>query len=139
MRAGDDFNKEHAIETYKSLIQVALQGLKLLALVNGGAAVALLAYLGNVAGKGAATPDMRVPMISYLIGLTLCGLAFMTSYATQFILHNENIADMPRGSHKRLVLLTALLALLSLAAFFVGSLFAASVFRMSQPPSVGGV
>jgi hypothetical protein len=51
---------EHAIETFKSLILVSLQGLKLLALFNGGAAVALLAYLGNVAGKGLPVPSMRL-------------------------------------------------------------------------------
>jgi len=38
-----DISKEHAVETFKSLILVSLQGLKLLALFSGGAAVALLA------------------------------------------------------------------------------------------------
>jgi hypothetical protein len=36
-----DIRKEHALETYKSLIQVSVEGMKLLALLNGGAAVAL--------------------------------------------------------------------------------------------------
>jgi hypothetical protein len=76
---GPDIQKEHALETYKSLIQISVEGMKLLALLNGGAAVALLAYLGNVAGKGSQTPDMRYPMGFFLAGLVLCGLAFLCS------------------------------------------------------------
>src|SRR5216683_3323674 len=64
-----DISKEHAVETFKSLILVSLQGLKLLALFNGGAAVALLAYLGNVAGRGMPVPNMRLPMACYVAGL----------------------------------------------------------------------
>lgn len=56
-----NFQDEHSIETYKSLVQISIAGLKLLALFNGGAAVALLAYLGNIAGKGVAAPDVRFP------------------------------------------------------------------------------
>ena len=80
----EDFEKEHRIETFKSLIQISLAGLKLLALFNGGGAVALLAYLGNVAGKGFQPPDMRLPLGCYVAGLLFCGLAFAMSYLTQF-------------------------------------------------------
>jgi hypothetical protein len=68
------FAEARALEAFKSPVHIAVPGLKLLALLNGGAAVALLAYLGNVAGKGMPTPDVRVPMWCYLIGLVLCGL-----------------------------------------------------------------
>src|SRR5574341_572110 len=88
-----DIQKEHAIETFKSLIQISVEGLKLLALLNGGAAVALLAYLGNVAGKGLSPADMRLPMACYLVGLLLCGLAFAASYLTQLRLYNESMGQ----------------------------------------------
>jgi hypothetical protein len=39
-----DISKEHAVETFKSLVQISLEGLKLLALFNGGAAVAIAGY-----------------------------------------------------------------------------------------------
>ena len=42
------------LETYKSLISLSTEGFKFCALANGGAAVAILAYLGNVAGKNGA-------------------------------------------------------------------------------------
>src|SRR5712664_2429673 len=94
-----DISKEHAVETFKSLILVSLQGLKLLAIFNGGAAVALLAYLGNVAGKGLPVPNMRFPMACYVVGLIACGLAFLSGYLTQFWLYNESTDQAPRGGH----------------------------------------
>lgn len=39
-----DISNQHWIETYKSLITLAVEGFKFAALANGGAAVALLAY-----------------------------------------------------------------------------------------------
>jgi hypothetical protein len=39
----------HMTETFKGLITLSVELAKMLALVNGGAAVALLAYLGNFA------------------------------------------------------------------------------------------
>jgi hypothetical protein len=39
------------LETYKSLISLSTEGFKFCALANGGAAVAILAYLGNVAAR----------------------------------------------------------------------------------------
>lgn len=125
-----DIQKEHAVETFKSLIQISVEALKLLALLNGGAAVALLAYLGNVAGKGISVPDMRFPMGCYLFGLFCCGLAFAASYLTQLRLYNESMGLPVSGivSHHTFWLWLAMtLALLSLGAFAVGSYFA--VFR----------
>ncbi len=94
-----DISKEHAVETFKSLILVSLQGLKLLALFNGAAAVALLAYLGNVAGKGMPVPNMRLPMVCYVVGLIACGLAFFFGYLTQFRLYNESMGWSPQRQH----------------------------------------
>lgn len=81
--------KEQWLETYKSLITLSIEGFKFSALANGGSAVALLAYLGNVAGKNVQTPDMRCPMLAFLIGLTTCGLSMLFAYLTQLKLLDE--------------------------------------------------
>jgi hypothetical protein len=86
---------EHAVETFKSLIQISLEGLKLLALFNGGAAVAVLAYMQTVAGKGLPVPDLRDSMTCYLFGLVTCGLAFLAGYVTQFFLYNSRALQGP--------------------------------------------
>jgi hypothetical protein len=120
-----DISKEHAVETFKSIVQISLEGLKLLALFNGGAAVALLAYLGNVAGKGLPVPNMRLPMVCYVVGLVACGLAFLSGYLTQFWLYNESTDQAPRGRHVKYQASGILFALLGLAAFAAGSCVAA--------------
>ena len=79
----------HYTETYKSLITLSVEGFKFCALANGGAAVALRAYLSNIAGKGATAPDIRVSMAWFLAGLALCGLAMFLAYLTQLYLFRE--------------------------------------------------
>jgi hypothetical protein len=52
----------HLSETYKGLLTLAVECLKMLALVNGGAAVAVLTYLGNLTqrpGSVAYSPDIK--------------------------------------------------------------------------------
>lgn len=126
-----DLQAQHAIETYKSLVQISVAGLKLLALLNGGAAVALLAYLGNIAGKGVPAPDVRLSMACYLLGLVLCGLAFVASYLTQLRLYNEAVAAPGSGAgrHELWLRLAIGLAMLSLFAFSIGSYLAALCLR----------
>ncbi len=125
-----EFWKEHAIETYKSLTQISVEGLKLLAILNGGAAVAILAYLGNIAGKERPIPDMRWPMGLYLLGLVLCGFAFIASYLTQLRLYNESVGRSGRIIfHQHWLRIALACVLLSIVAFAVGSLLAVWRFK----------
>src|SRR5262245_57404650 len=124
-----EIDQQHAIETYRSLIQISLEGFRLLALLNGGAAVAVLAYLGNIAGKGIRVPDMRCPMGCYMTGLVLCALSFIGSYETQLTLFNEAMGRTPSGRHGLWLVLSLGLVVLSLAAFALGSFLAVSALR----------
>jgi len=123
----------HYTETYKSLITLSVEGFKFCALANGGAAVALLAYLGNIASKGASVPNMRLPMAWFLVGLGLCGLAMFLAYLTQLYLFRESrdgalpgavMANRHRWMHTSSMTAFAL----SLAAFCVGSWTAVTRF-----------
>src|SRR5260370_16444275 len=116
-----DISKEHAVDTFKSLVQISLEGLKLLSLFNGGAAVALLAYLGNVAGKGLPVPNMRLPMACYVVGLIACGLAFFFGYLTQFRLYNESMGWSPQRQHVKHHVAATIFPLLTLPASPVAS------------------
>lgn len=125
-----DSVREHWLETYKSLITISLEGFKFSALANGGAAIALLAYLGNVAGKGVPTPDMREPMFAFLFGLTACGLSMLFAYLTQLKLLNE-IGRSERLTFKHGWLLWSAIVLFagSIVAFGVGSWQAVARFH----------
>jgi ABC-type sugar transport system permease subunit len=83
----------HPEETYKSLITIAIEVLKTLALVNGGAAVAILAYLGNLTSREPARslPNMTWALVSFALGLFLTVLAFIVAYLTQLQLYNEDL------------------------------------------------
>ena len=123
--------QEHWIETYKSLITISGEAFKFSALINGGAAVAILAYLGNVAGK-TAVPDMRGAMLPFLAGVVLCGLGWSAAYLTQYTLFNEERPNSPRlaaQSHKKYLWAAAILYLASLVTFCVGAWEAVTSFR----------
>ncbi len=119
---------EHLIETYKSLIQLGTFGLKFIQIVNGGAAIALLAYLGNVTKSGGEAPDLVWPMTFFIIGLILGGLATVTAYLTQLHLYNEGLGVVQSGEHKLWLWASIGLCVLGLASFAVGSLTAAKAF-----------
>jgi hypothetical protein len=135
-----DIKNEHAIETYKSLINISVAGLKLLALLNGGAVVALLAFIGNISGKGLLIPDMRLPMGCFLAGLAFCSFALLLSYWTQFILYQEifdNLGKQGRNFHVLWHRLALILAILGLVAFVIGSFWAVTKLQniCPYPPS----
>ncbi|PKO24812.1 MAG: hypothetical protein CVU35_07405 [Betaproteobacteria bacterium HGW-Betaproteobacteria-8] len=80
----------HWMETYKSLITLSIEAFRFSALANGGAAVALLAYLGSVASSSdSVVINLSCPMLAYISGLVLCGLAVLFGYLTQLKLLNE--------------------------------------------------
>jgi hypothetical protein len=118
-----DIEKEHAIEVFKSLIQISIHGFKLLALINGGAAVAALAFYGNLAAKGSRIPDMSSPVALFVAGLVLCALSVFTSYQTQLRLYGESFGRLAHGGHLRWLRVTFALVILSLLAFSAGSIW----------------
>jgi hypothetical protein len=113
---------EHAIETYKSLIQIAVEGLKILLLINGGAVVAILAYLGQSPEGARLAQHSMLPLGSFVAGLFFSVLAFAGAYATQFALYNETVGHVPsRGQHMQYLRSTVVVVVLSLVAFAVGA------------------
>lgn len=124
-----DISNSHWLETYKSLITLSVEGFKFSALANGGAAVALLAYLGNIAGKGLSAPDMRCPMLAFLLGLTACGFAMLCAYLTQLKLLNELCRGRKAFSHGWLLWTPIVLFAASIIAFGIGSWLAVTRFR----------
>jgi len=122
----------HAVETYKSLMQYGGTVLRFVLLVNGGAALALLTFLGNAVTKSGANLDFRWPMACYLIGVIIGGLATCTAYVTQLALFNEEMNRQNRftsRSHTFWLNWTIAFAVLGILCFAVGSLIA--VFKLT--------
>jgi hypothetical protein len=119
----------HITETYKGLITISVGLTKMLALVNGGAAVAILAYLSNTHSTH---PALMAPALqSFCSGLFLVTLALFVAYLTQLRLYNEERAWHERKPFKTLPTywlgIALLLALASAILFGFGCLNAAAM------------
>jgi hypothetical protein len=117
----------HLAETYKGMITLAVEVLKTLALVNGGAAIAVLTYLGNLVARApkAEAPNMKSTLIWYCSGLGLTVLAFIFAYVSQLCLYNEERKRLAGTQiperHGWGVALCVILAVASALAFVIGS------------------
>ena len=108
------------LETYKSLVTHSAEGFKFLSLANGGAAVALLTYLGNFGNKAIKAPNMSEPMCLFLMGLAFAGAGWFFAYMTQFRLYQ---ADLAKSDDKRHIFwwwIAAIAYAVSLALFAFG-------------------
>jgi hypothetical protein len=124
----------HLTETYKGLITLAVEALKLLALVNGAAAVAVLTYLGSLVSHvrhGAVLhPPNMIPAVGcYCAGVLASTFALVVAYCTQLILYGEELARHEgrpfRSRHGRGISVAVGLALSAAVLFGAGSLLAA--------------
>ena len=115
-------NKEHSSETYKSMISISVEALKSLLLINGGATVAMLSFLGASSRGATLVSHAYLPLSSFTSGIVFSVLAFACSYATQYALFNEtlrpNVYKGPR--HMTFVGWGLLFVFLGLVAFAVG-------------------
>jgi hypothetical protein len=136
------FPDDHKVETFKSLITISIEGHKALLLINGGAVVALLAFLGQSNLGQSLVPHAWVPISCFVAGTAFATFAFLGSYATQFALHNEHVSADYRGPrHMTLLYVTLAVVILSLSCFAVGSfaslrLFSDQSSRPATPPPI---
>ena len=132
----DDKNKPksrndwHTQETYKGLHQLAIGALRFGALANGGAAIALLALLGDLYGDDAKVPSLYSAMVCFIAGIALAGFAQVSAYLTNLALYQEEVHNKSGiGIFRHWVFLwiSALLVLASIALFCGGALQATKV------------
>ncbi len=114
----------HLQETYKSLMLYGNNAVKFVLLVNGGAVIALLTFLGNFLKNNQANIDMAWPMGCYLFGIILGGIANMTAYQTQLTLYNEGLGNNPKLDHTKWLYSTFILVTIGIVLFGAGSILA---------------
>lgn len=107
-------------ELFKATTLHAQSTLKLLSILNGGAAVALLAFIGKIWTQDFSSTEIAVylpvALLVYCVGVGFSGLAQVFSFASQhlFTYSSDKCAEAVRG----FALSCAIAALL---AFFSGS------------------
>ncbi|MDE2227980.1 MAG: hypothetical protein KGL11_02925 [Alphaproteobacteria bacterium] len=124
------FRDRHREETYKALALIAMAALKAVFILNGGAAIALLAFLGREAAQRL---DMRLPMILFVTGVCLAAFAHVGAYLAQLALYNETLDEAGTTPmwrrHDKYLWATVVLAVLSIAVFGWGAISAALRFQ----------
>jgi ABC-type multidrug transport system fused ATPase/permease subunit len=79
-------------ENTKSLISMSQTAIRLQVTINAGAAVALLAFLGNAINKNAGTVAnlFASALAVFAAGVAVAAIVAIASYATQFLYGNES-------------------------------------------------
>jgi hypothetical protein len=106
------------------MISISVDGFKILALLNGGAAAGILAAFDKVRASVNAVA-LKVAVISFVIGLVLVVFAFLLSYATQLMLFEELFDRRPQNTHMKYFYGSLFCCVFSLVAFAYGALRAA--------------
>ncbi len=122
-------------ETYKAMMVIPVEGLKILAWINGGAAIAVLTYIGNFTKTVGAQPQNFKPAILwYCAGLSSAAVTFLISYFVQMAIWNSLHEKAPLVGiaipHRLLVMLGCALSLFGVLAFILGSVSAARVLAL---------
>jgi hypothetical protein len=139
--AKDDITPEtlqgqHLMETYRGLVPLASGAMKTALLLNGGAAVALLALLGNLMATGqgaaAAVDQLKDGLLWFVCGLACIGGASVVAYLSQLALFDESqFPNLSRPAWRRsepLLAVALWLVIISIALFVFGCLSARQAF-----------
>ena len=117
-------NNWHLEETYKSLIQISLVVMRFILIANGGAAVALMAFAGNLyANKIEIPPCFKPAMLCFLGGVTAGGFTCVFSYLTQLTLYREERDKLGANKHHKYLYIAMCFAVLGVLLFGIGSWF----------------
>jgi len=114
----------HQEETYKSLMLYGNNAVKYVLLVNGGAVISILTFLGNFLKDHKTSINMGWPMACFLIGIVVGGMAHITAYLTQFVLYNEGNGDQLKFKHTVWLYTSLVLVVIGILLFGVGSVLA---------------
>ncbi len=135
-----DFNWH--IECTRALVQLSQNALKIAALINAGAAVALLAFLGNTWDSGIDVSQFATALGWFAAGLVIAALASGAGYAAQLYYLKQQTEALGAIWHKAAaVLFVAALVIfgsgcwITYRAFVDGPAQEQSTMTEREPPS----
>jgi len=121
-RASLAFAGGQRLELLKSAVRAGESALKTLLLMNGGAAVAVLAFLGNLlakpsSGLNLSVPNFKAGLLRFTLGVALVGVSATLRFIAIYAAMSKSRLELPCSW-------AALLAgLTSLVAFVLGGLW----------------
>lgn len=113
-------NSSATLEMFKSVIQSGQNAIKTMLLLNGGAAIALLAFIGKLSDNNSrAIPDFAYSITSFVVGALLMGFVACLTYLAQIAFDSHVSRHQKIGTC--LQISCAILGALSLASFAYGT------------------
>ena len=117
----------------RGLIDFARDVLKSVTLMNGGAAIALLAFVGSVLSNPEKNLSLDTALISwalgvFALGVFISGVGIFTGYFTQYNYYQVSIGKSPEYKPNCLHIVTLFLVGASLLSFFAGVILSIVAF-----------
>lgn len=122
------------IESFRQIIALGQSSLKSIMLINGGAAVALLAFLGNLITRSGSSTNIIAfadSMRMFVIGVFLGAVAYATTYFSQLFYDGDKKWQQRTGLAFHVI--TSLVGIAALLAFLVGARAAYNGFIAFAP------
>jgi hypothetical protein len=126
-------------ENTKSVISMSQASIRLLVTINAGAAVALLAFLGNAINKNAGTVAgfFSGSLAVFAAGVAVASLVSIASYTTQFLYGRESEKAVGWGGVLHGI--TYILGFISLGLFVAGCFRTYDGMRSMAKLAIGGI
>ena len=123
----EKYTNQWDFELFRSTISSGQTALRSATLINGGAAVALLAFVGNLWGtRPTVAVELSFPMMLFLYGVLAAALASGATYCAQWFYSSRTNRTRTWGNVFNV--LAVLLVAGSFGVFLVGALRATAVF-----------
>lgn len=137
--AARQHDRNWMLKNTEQVIQLALSAIRSAVLVNGGALVALLAFLGNVWTKGWQVAEFARSFGWFATGLLAAIVTGACSYAAQFFYGHTDEHGHPSRAAKKVApafhVGALVLFIISLGAFGIGCYESFAVFNRNSPPA----
>lgn len=127
-------NREWQLAHQEKAVDLSKEGLRTLVLLNGAAAIALLAFIGQIIKDAPAlVATLACALVVFVAGALLGGLATVAAYITQYLIaESATIKSYKRPSEVLHKIALALVAA-GYLTFIVGAFIAASAIKAPPP------
>jgi uncharacterized membrane protein YidH (DUF202 family) len=124
------------LEEFKAVISLAQTALKIPILINGGAAIAILALMGNTWSENSLTTDIAESLLFFSIGVLMAAIGSGAAYLAQLIfLRVRGTEDKATEDKANKWQCTAIICvIISYILFMVGAWWAYDTFSTLKPP-----
>lgn len=131
-RGQREHSRQWDLENFRQIISLSQNALRSAMLINGGAAVALLAFAGNLLQNGGDPTPFTCALAMFGGGVAISAIAASTTYAAQYFYGAVDKLKFGKIFH----FITVLLFMLAIGMFVWGIKMGYDGFSENQPAAV---